>query len=165
MFAVKFFNDMPIKMKLLFFSFLLVCSTLRAQQLDDFVIGDLDKTDFFNYKYFPFNYSYKWIADSGNAIVVTVDTLNYCRIIQNNIKKMRIYEFKNEHDSVLIRTIDYANYHLDTIHLDCPCIGQHQAVKKKKIKVYDDFFRNKIVYRYDNLGYLTERSNYNRGIL
>ncbi|MCW3083902.1 MAG: hypothetical protein JWP12_1268 [Bacteroidetes bacterium] len=152
-------------MKLLFFSFLLVCSTLQAQQLDDFVADDLGKTNFFNYKYFPYNYSYKWIADSGNAIVVTVDTLNYCRIIRNKIKKIRIYEFKNENDSVLIQTIDYANYHLDTIQLDCPGSSHHRVVKKKKIKVYDDFFRNKKVYKYDRYGYLIECSTYNRGIL
>ena len=152
-------------MKVLILSFMLVCSMLQAQQPDDFVVDAHAQSTFFNYKYFPFNYSYKWIPDSGNVFVVTLDTINFCRINRNNIKKIRIYEFKNEQDSVLIQTVNYANYHLDTIHLDCSGITQRSVAGKKKIKVYDDFFRNKKVYKYDSLGYLTQCSNYNRGIL
>ncbi len=152
-------------MKFFFLSFMLVWSTLRAQQPDDFVANDLDKTDFFNYKLIPYNYSYKQVDDTSYSIVTAIDSINYCRIKNNRIKEVRVYEFKNAHDSVLTQTINYATCHLDTIHMDCSNIRQHCIVKKKKTKVYDDFFRNKKIYRYDSLGYLTECSNYNRGIL
>lgn len=122
--------------------------------------------------------------DFGRRNVTTfqIDTFNICRIQKNRIKSTSVFYFTSEKDSTLWQFYKYNKDGLlldarpqtyiqtkkltDSLKIDCTNYSiEYKTSKKKDTKKNYILIREKVIEKYDSLGYLIEHTVIAKGII